>query len=210
MEYEVETLFEDVRECGHRHADKEGVDPDAVGIYLVGGDGPRMPCDRLTFLLQDAAGEPMSSFRGIKEINPQKMFGIDLGLPMSVCGKMCEVCPMGLLRMDYGLLQFAGGDNYTPDSFLDEGARMGFSRRVSAIPAKFRAGMHWMYIAHATGGKRYDMQAQALVDGPAVITVFRPRIELVINDPNHIPEKAKFYKDMHGDNARIIKVIPKR
>lgn len=206
MSYEVEILFEAERECGYRHADEDGTDPDAVGIYLVGGMGPRMPCDRLPFVLINAAGEPQPHFRGIKEINPQEWFADNRQTPPDLCHGLCDHCPLALERLDYGLLQFAGGDNYTPETFMAEGMKMGFSRRVSAIPAKFRPGLHWMYIAHAAGGRRYDLDSNSMVDAPAVITAFRPRIELVINNPDHIPAKAKFYKDLHGDNAKIVKV----
>jgi hypothetical protein len=208
MSYEVETMFEDERECGYRHAGDPN-DPEAVGIYLVGGEGPKVPCDRLPFVLINSAGEPQSHFRGIKEINPQLWFANEKQFPGEYCKGECFHCPLGLERLNYGLLQFAGGDNYTPDSFMEEGKRMGFSRRVSAIPAKFRPGLHWMYIAHATAGKRYDLDSQTMIDAPAVITAFRPRIDLVINDPDNIPAKAKFYKDLHGENARIVKVLPK-
>jgi hypothetical protein len=43
---------------------------------------------------------------------------------------------------------------------------------------------------------------------PGIFAAFRPtHIDLVIDDPDDIPARAKVLKDRMGDHARLVKVV---
>lgn len=200
--YEVSVRAEPERECGRRHAG-----PDGCGLYLV-SDGIGMHCDRLPFILLNSEGEPIKHFRGVKEIDPLELFHDNAEPIKDACTGLCAYCPMGGARMNYALLNFVGQDNYSLDQFNSEASRMGISRRISDVPNSFVFGQHWVYLAHLDGGSYLNPLSGQMERAPAIFKVFKPRLEIVIDDPNAIPDRAKELKDRYGANATIVKVVP--
>lgn len=200
--YEVEVRAEEERECGYRHSGEGG-----CGLYLV-SDGIGMHCDRLPFILLNSEGEPIKHFRGVKEIDPLELFHDNAEPIKDACTGLCAYCPMGGMRQNYGIIQFVGGDNYSIDGFNSEASRMGISRRISDVPNSFVFGQHWVYLAHLDGGSYLNPLSGQMERAPAIFKVFKPRLEIVIDDPNAIPDRAKELKDRYGANATIVKVVP--
>jgi len=59
-------------------------------------------------------------------------------------------CPVCRNHDDFGphCLLWIGRSHYSPESFLDEGRRMGVSRRIPAIPKGLVIGETWVLVAH--------------------------------------------------------------
>jgi hypothetical protein len=204
---EVEVSIESERYCGYRKPDATG-----VGIYLM---GPKYgeKCERLPFPLSvcSVCGEGIRFSRNMRIINPSRLFGKAVE---PVCTKECqqhdhESCPMcnpEAVAGAVGGVMWAGQKFYTPDKFNIEAAGMGISKKISSVPKAFQIGVHHVYLAHK--------KAVLVYDGinpwrPGVFMVFKPtHIDLVIEHEHHIPLKAIRLKEKHGDNARIVKVIP--
>ncbi len=202
MSYECEVRMEKARGCGYRKSGEGG-----VGLYLV-SDGMGMGCDRMPFPLFTEDDEPIKHFRGLKEINPIEMFPDNKEPIRSACDGWCLLCLMGGLRQNYGLLHFVGQENYTLDEFNKEAARMGISRRISNLPNSFVVGQHWVYLVHAEAGSWLNPITGQIELAPAIFRAFKPKVELVIDDPEKIPDRAKMLKDRYGENATIVKVVP--
>lgn len=203
-DYQVEIRAEQARGCGRRRTSRNG-----VGLYLVGG-GELMPCDRLPFPLVDTDGNPQKHFLGYKEINPRELFAPDKEPRADSCVLACHRCPMARLDLagDYGVLIFVGAEHYpTPESYVEEVRKVGYSRRVGNLPKGFVFGEHRVYLAHVRGVWGTDPATNKRKQLPAVIGSFKPRLEIVIDDPANIPERAKELKDQYGDQATIVKVV---
>lgn len=203
-DYTVETRQERARGCGYRHASEET----GVGIYMVGGEGAWMPCDRMPWPLLDDEGAPIKHFRGLKGINPQEFFADNKEPIKAACMHACVVCPLGGQRQPYGLIHFVGKEHYTIEEFNREAAARGISRRVGQLPDSFVPGVTWVYLAHMDACDWTDPLTGETKKVPGIFKVFRPRIELVIDNPRDVPDKAKQLKDKYGDQATIVKVIP--
>ena len=206
-EYICETRIEEARECGYRHSNDNEDPEQRVGIYLVGG-GPGMGCGRLHWPLVDAEGEPMKFFRSIKQINPQTFFADNIEPISDACFGQCLICPLGGQRQPVGFILFVGKDNYSIEAFNAEAVTRGISRRVGQLPDSFVPGVSWVYLAHMDACNRFDPIEGKEKSAPGIFRAFRPTVELVIDNPRAIPEKAKALKDKYGDGAKLIKVLP--
>ena len=77
---------------------------------------------------------------------------------------------------------------------------MGVSKKIKCIPRHFELGKTWVFLAHN----------KALEDTPGIFYAFRPiRVDLVINDPQNIPDKAKKIVDKLGDKKARLVVVEK-
>ena len=100
------------------------------------------------------------------------------------CDFFCPICwPSKHFGDDgrAGLLWIGESFYKTPADFLREGAQMGISRRISAIPRGFELGKTWIYFAHKKAhvepvefGKEPEFK-------PGIFSAFRPqRIERIV------------------------------
>lgn len=220
----VEISFESKRECGFRKPGKDG-----VGIYLRGASKYEN-CERLPFLLDvcPCCGSGFSPTRGFTWINPMTLFdpytepkcvnvhfdpmwGTEYKSNDTHNHEACWLCNPELLGSKAGLI-WIGEQHYdSPQKFVMEAETMGISRKISAIPNGFQIGEHAIFLAHrktvylteASGKEKLGWQ-------PGVFMAFKPTcVDLVIDDPNKVPNKAiEIAKRLGKDNVRIVKVIP--
>lgn len=217
MSFEVEVVVEEERGCGFRHSG-----PDGVGIYLVSGDEVLVPCPRLPFPLTicPCCGAGVKFSRSFTWIDPSRLLDPALD-PRSDFqdefhdAALCRICnPGGTVGDKAGLIWI--GEKFYPTAahFSREAARMGISRRVPAVPNGFRVGFDAIYLAHikAVPPNLEDLSLDP--DAPWTPGIFRSfvpqRVELVIDDPDDVPEKAIKLKERLGAGARIVKVIPNK
>lgn len=203
----VEVVVEDERGCGFRHSG-----PDGVGIYLV-GNASISSCARLPFPLTvcPCCGAGVKFSRSFTWIDPSKLFDPaleplpDYEDPLHDT-RACRMCNPEETTGDKAGLIWVGEKFYpTASHFAREAARMGISRRLPAIPNGFRVGIDAIYLAHIKAAPGPNMEWS-----PGVFGVFVPsRVELVIDDPEDVPEKAIALKERFGSGARIVKVIPR-
>lgn len=169
------------RGCGFR---KRG------GIYLI-GSGLGAPCDRVPLAIVpcDCCGELPRFHRGISKINPQKLWGPHVHEPAPYvsaepvsCGEHDVICE----PPSKAYLMWVGGE-YTMESFRDEAARLGVSKRIPAVPADFEIG-DWVFLAFQKAvpidGKTIRMDFDPHKDRgwtPGIFYAFRPlRVEMVL------------------------------
>lgn len=145
------------RGCGYR---KIG------GLYMVGG-GIGVFCDRLPFELTvcSCCGQGIKQARGWTWVDVAKLFNgshievfpktpVEGVMPFRVpcrcdeAGLGCPLClnPEGLGKA--GLLWIGEKFYKTPNQFVKEGVELGFSRRISAVPQRFKIGETWVLLAH--------------------------------------------------------------
>ena len=125
------------RGCGYR---KIG------GLYLVSG-GSGMPCDRLPLVLDVCpCSHGFKQSRGWTWVEVNGLVGgvhrdCQDPFPCPLCMATSEMGKAGLLWI---------GEKFykTPADFDREGAQLGISRRISAIPRGFRVGETWVLLAH--------------------------------------------------------------
>lgn len=132
------------RGCGYR---KIG------GLYLMGG-GLAAPCDRMPYALErcPCCGGGIKFTRGPQWLQPDFFSPhhlVRIGESESRCIDESP-CPVCRTREDFGphLLLWIGRAHYTPGEYLDEGQRLGVSRRISAIPKGLELGKTWVLLAH--------------------------------------------------------------
>jgi len=191
-------INEGKRGCGYR---KEG------GLYLMSGEFSA-PCSRLPIPLTvcPTCHAGIKPSRGWTWIDPSVIVptgGVDdqdIGYTLSeFCGNAgCEFCPVSHPpEGQHGLLWI--GERYyaTPEDFMREGAAMGISRRLTAIPKDLEIGKTWVYCAHR---KAIPYAASEIMDPthptegeptPGIFTVFKPtHIEYIVKEEDD-DEKLK-------------------
>ena len=221
---EVLVLREQARGCGFRKAG-----PTGVGIYLM-GPGASAKCERLPMPLTvcPCCGEGIKFSRAFTWVMPGKLFAPyieptcmlhderaeDLQELDMLSPHNHEACPMcnaeAVAGVRAGLL-WIGQNHYSPQAFKREAALMGISRRLPNIPRGFAVGEHWVYLAHklAAFPEGWPDCGPDAKSRPGVFYVFRPtHVDLVIDDPEDIPERAHRLADRLGDAARLVTVIP--
>lgn len=176
------------RGCGYR---KVG------GMYLVSGSA-MAPCGGLPIPLHicPTCGEGIKQTRGWTWINPQKLFaGAANKCRPEGKALRCHSCPVAYPPERGGLLWIGEGFYKTPAEFMAEGAKMGFSRRISAIPRDFVLGETMVYFAHPKAiTERVEVKVEhpdfpegltgiKTESRPAVFTAFRPtKIEMLVTE----------------------------
>jgi hypothetical protein len=114
------------------------------GLYLV-GDYVSFPCDKLPFPLTvcPVCGHGVKVGLGMTMVNPLKLFGKhhncdDKIRPYIVCDPKDEV----------SYIMRVGEKFYkTPEDFIQEGIRLGISKRIGQIPRNFKLGKTVIYLA---------------------------------------------------------------
>ena len=151
----IETRQDKKRGCGWR---KEG------GLYLMSGGVPAA-CGKLPLPLTicPTCGGGIHFSRGFTWINPEGLFdGVDC--PSHEIDKMdgfekagtpCALCPLSNTRLhlmgDKAGLIWIGEKFYSTESFLQEAAEQGVSRRINTVPHDFELGKTWIFLAHKKG-----------------------------------------------------------
>lgn len=213
----VEISFEDARWCGYRSPAKNG-----LGLYLI-GSGDFEPCERLPFPLEvcPCCGAGVKPARSFTWISPPKLLDPWTAQPLccEVVGDVidglehdhakCAMCnPIVVAGEEAGLLWIGEKFYKRADDFMHEAMRMGISRKIPALPQGFEVGKHYVYLAHRkTVLRRVENEEPQWVQG--IFTAFRPaRLDIVIDDPDDVPQEAIDLAKRVGDCARLVKVIP--
>ena len=130
------------RGCGFRRVN---------GLYLVGG-GLSAPCDRMPYPLDRCrtCGGGVKFTRGHTWLQPDFFEPHSDSLPATIYCRDESACPVCNNRDDFGphLLLWIGRGHYSPEAFLEEGRRLGVSRRISAMPKGLVLGETWVLLAH--------------------------------------------------------------
>ncbi len=202
----VEIVIETERGCGYRKPGKSG-----VGLYLM-GSGSFEPCERLPFPLSvcPCCGGGIGFFRGFKWIIPEQLFN---PLNSPICyplhsadhnHTLCLMCNPARAGKRAGLM-WIGEAFYTPEQFTREAREVGISKKVASIPRGFRLGRDIIYLAHRKAVIDFSDTEDPVRAG--VFMSFCPRrVDIVIDDPNSIPERAVSLKEKLGDKARVVVV----
>lgn len=201
---------EEARGCGHRRPGADG-----VGLYLMGSLDRMVWCERLPFPLHvcPCCGGGVKPSRSWTTFQPQ-IFLDPEETPRCTAGirdpneehdhARCAVCHPALAGEYAGLLWVGEKFYRTPGHFLLEAKRMGISRKVAAIPQGFVLGQTYVYLGHrlcpglGEGGQ----------PGQGLFLAFRPaHVDLVIDDPDHVPDRALELAKRIGPGARLVKPI---
>lgn len=174
------------------------------GLYLVSGGGG-VECDRLPIPLEVC---PCCS-QGIKQ--SRGWTWVDVALLVGGVHPDCKddfACPLCMATSEMGKagLLWIGEKFYkTPADFDQEGAEMGISRRIKAIPRGFKVGITWILLAHPKTIRTYvpaekEDEQRGLVPGldekivfkPGIFKVWRPqRIEKLVLESQRDSEEVK-------------------
>lgn len=208
--YPVELSIEPPRGCGYRKSGKGG-----VGIYLV-GSAFNESCERLPFPLDKCpcCGGGITFSRGFRWVQPSAIFAPSRP---PLCSQLASpfhqhsLCYMCAPPAEKHGLMWVGDKFYSPESFLTEANTQGISKRIAAIPRDFVPGHTIVYLAHIKACMVEQEKEGALFAEPApapgIFGVFRPKLELVINAENEVPERARKIYDAYGpEHTRIVVV----
>lgn len=176
-----------------------------------------MACDRLPYELVvcPTCGAGVKFSRGFTWLDWLKYAGAHEGCkeetPVITSGTLdignpCPVCHPGFYPRPYGLLWV--GQDYTPETFVQEALQMGVSKRIAAIPRNLKLGETWVLFA-----TKKAIAVAELVPGsedlrpenfqytefkPAVFYAFRPqRLELLIWESEATEEKLAELEKKH-------------
>jgi hypothetical protein len=201
MSIEVITISELKRGCGYRKPAKDG-----VGIYLMGA-GSWEPCERLPFQLQvcPACGEGVRFFPGVRWVTPSLLFDRqhDPKCEPTRAGHVHALCEICNPRGEKAILVWVGEKFYrVPESFISEAKSMGISKKVNCLPPDLKIGQTRIFLAHKLAVIRPNQQPSAGIFGSFVPM----SVDLVISDPEDVPERATAIAERLGDQARIVVV----
>ena len=171
----IKTVVDKERGCGWR---KPG------GLYIR-SEGLTSSCGKLPLDLErcPCCGAGVKPTRGWTWVDPRLLF------KDSKCGAepaKCLLCPLGTAHLPEraGLLWIGGAYYKTPQDWIEESARLGVCRRLSALPHDLVVGETLVLAAHR--------QHRRTPDGkwvPAVFHAFRPTsVEYVVKG-DETPEK---------------------
>jgi hypothetical protein len=176
------------------------------GLYLICA-GLAAPCDRLPIPLGvcPCCGGGIKQTRGWTWIQPARLFGGKHD-PCG-CRPSCPACdPDAILGEDgrAGLLWIGEQFYPSPADFAAEAARLGVSRRISAVPRGFKVGETWIFVAHpkAVQTTLVNKEGESLFAeepglGPGIFQAFRPsRIERIVKQ-----SELEHYQDVLADVA---------
>jgi len=166
----IRTSYEAARGCGFRKAG---------GLYLVAGSEGE-PCGRLPIDLRvcPCCGQGIKPARSWTWIEPRQLITGTLCRTMQADPQSCAGrCILSDLRCPEraGLLWIGGKFYPTPAAFSGEAARMGVSRRITAVPRGFVVGETWVLLAHREVLNRNGDRV------PAIFSAFLPTaIEYIV------------------------------
>ena len=149
------------------------------GLYLIAG-APAEPCPLLPVALHvcPTCGEGLKPARSWTWVDADKLLGLPLQHPAGSPPEHPARCPLGHRLGRAGLLMDRLEAFYpTPQAFMEEAARAGISRLITAVPREFQRGRTWVLCAH-----RSAIAAAPGADPTAgVFTLFRPTaVEYVV------------------------------
>ena len=192
---QIETRQDSIRGCGWR---KEG------GLYLI-SSGVSKACGKLPLPLKvcPTCGQGIKFSRGFTWINPESLFrnaecdhyDRDTMTGFTRPETQCMGCPLNddtihLLGEKAGLL-WVGEKFYSIESFLQEAAEQGVSRRILTVPHEFKLGKTWVFLAHK---KVFQIGGNDEWDA-GIFQVFKPTaIEYVVKgdeDPEKLERMVK-------------------
>jgi len=184
----IETRYESRRGCGYRKAG---------GIYLCSG-GYGRHCGALPIELSVCP----TCHAGIKPARGWTWVNLAALAAVRGCNKQggCGDCPIAdAVIQEVGLIWVGEKFYPTATNFSEEANRMGISRRISAIPRKFKLGETWVALAHRKA-------IEALPDPKAgIFHVFKPiAIEYVVRETD--PEEKLEQLTKRG--VTLVKVVP--
>lgn len=150
------------------------------GLYLVGADTLKLPCDRLPFELKrcHVCGGGIKFTRGFTWIDWFKYADVHVDCRDQF---YCAVCNPLATKQPYGLL-WVGERFYTPTEFVKEAVQMGVSRRIAAFPKNLKLNHTWVLFAHISAcGTRMNEESGKQEGVPGVFYGFKPvRVEKLI------------------------------
>lgn len=161
----IKTIVDEAkRGCGYRRK----------GFYLIGGGGSQ-PCGKLPFPLTicPCCGNGIKHSLGWTWINAAKL----LENVKCTLDEKCQNCPLHTPPEKMGLLWIGEAFYKTPQDWIDEGAKQGISRRISGVPRGFKAGEHWVAVAHKKAIANPDGTFTA-----AIFHVFKPTVVQYVTD----------------------------
>lgn len=143
----IKESVEPKRGCGYR---KKG------GLYLV-SDAEGRGCGKFPLELDKCpcCGGGIKPSRGWTWIDGGKILDVPCSynvMPIDIQTQMasahCAGCPAHGFEGQAGLLWVGGKFYKEVDTFLDEAAKLGISRRISSVPRDFVLGETWVLLAH--------------------------------------------------------------
>src|SRR5215218_8367589 len=170
MSIEIPTRVEARRGCGWR---KPG------GLYLIAG-APAEPCPLLPVALHvcPTCGEGLKPARSWTWVDADKLLGLPLEHPTGSPPEHPARCPLGHRLGRAGLLWIGEAFYPTPQAFMEEAARAGISRRITAVPRDFQCGRTWVLCAHRSA---IPPAAAGTEPTAGLFTLFRPTaVEYVV------------------------------
>jgi hypothetical protein len=192
----IETRHEQRRGCGYRRAG---------GKYLVSARYGR-PCGALPIELSICP----TCHGGIKPARGWTWINLAALAAVRGCSKEggCGDCPIADGRIQEVGLIWIGEKFYpTVTSFAEEADRLGVSRRISAIPRRFKLGETWVALAH----RKVIPQPFALADAgepefkAGIFHVFKPiAIEYVVRDD----DSEEKLERMEKQGITLVRVVP--
>lgn len=126
----------------------------------------------------------------------------------------CGNCPIADAKIQEAGLLWVGEKFYpSPLSFHDEATRMGISRRITALPKRFKLGETWVALAHRKAMHERVMEqtglgleTEVIKYHPGIFHVFQPaRIEYVVRDDDTEDKLNK----LEERGFSLVKVVPK-
>lgn len=116
----------------------------------------------------------------------------------------CNFCPLNMPLGRVGLLWIGEKFYPRPEDWIAEGHRMGFSRRISAVPKDFKLGETWVFAAHRKAISKPEF-GNGVKFTPAVFHVFKPtRIEYVVKKK----DSKKKLKALEKRGITLVDVVP--
>jgi len=187
------------------------------GLYLV-GDGLGVTCDRLPYSVGvcRVCGEGIRPARGVRWLDGKEFFGgnckalirdVDSGQLEGYLGSPCHElhCPICYSdELSLVGLMWVGEKFYpTPEVFEQESARLGVSKRISAVPKEIEIGKTWILLVHPRAMRKKVHAKQVDGMGRVETTAYSPgifhafkvsRIERIVTDLTGQEEIEKLKK----------------
>lgn len=177
----VHMVTDSLRGCGWR---KEG------GMYLM-SDGLGQSCNLLPHHLHvcPTCGHGIRPTRGgWTWVDPDELMPHHSDKNTTRRHAGCPLNDPGLMGERAGLMWIGGSYYPTPEVWLNEGKRLGFSRRITGVPRGLEVGVTWILTAHRKvhlGWRDVEQPDASITEepiiGPAVFHLWVPsRIEYVV------------------------------
>jgi hypothetical protein len=211
----IRVSYESARGCGYRKGGGIYLVCDGQGRYCGALPIPLGVCPTCHHGIKPARGwtwvnlAELASVRGCKLSEPLSTEGDPMDRPTG-----CGDCPIADAKIQEVGLIWVGEKFYpTPGNFVDEAARMGISRRITALPRRFKLGETWVALAHRKTvpekimeRNEMGLEVEKIEFKPAIFHVFLPsRVEYVVRETD---EEEKLNK-LEERGFSLVRVVPK-